>query len=172
MILQLDGDLGSSMFIMRQKFNLLMEQYQSQCENNPPVLRPTIGMAVAVKDSETEMWCRAEVVDTKDEETIVRYVDHGYLVAIRDSEFLREIPSQWMYFSSMAVELELSVHPVEENKDILDALMIESILSYPEKYLVLVEEVTGLGKVRGQLVSVERELIYKGLVREGVIKVL
>ena len=76
-----------------------------------------------------------------------------------------------MHFSSMAVELELSVHPVEE-KDILDALMIESILSYPEKCLVVVEEVTGLGKVRGQLVSVERELIYKGLVREGVIKVL
>ena len=72
----------------------------------------------------------------------------------------------------MAVELELSVHPVEENKDILHALMIESILSYPENCLVLVEEVTGLGKVRGQLISMERELIYKGLVKEGVIKVV
>ena len=70
-ILQLEEDLGSSMFIMRQKFNLLMEQYQSQCENNPPVVRPIIGMAVAVKDSETEIWCRAEVVDTQEVETLV-----------------------------------------------------------------------------------------------------
>ena len=59
-----------------------------------------------------------------------------------------------------------------KNKDILYALMIESILSYPEKCLVLVEEVTGGGKLRGQLVSLERELIYRGLVREGVIKVV
>ena len=171
-ILQLDGDLGSSMFNVRQKFNILMEQYQSQCENNPPVVRPIIGMAVAVNYRETEMWCRAEVVDTQEIETTVRYVDYGYLVAIRDSEFSREIPSEWRYFSSMAVELELSVHPVEKNKDILYALMIESILSYPEKCLVLVEEVTGGGKLRGQLVSLERELIYRGLVREGVIKVV
>ena len=48
-------------------------------------------MAVAVKDSEREMWCRAEVVDTQEVETLVRYVDYGYLVAIRNSEFLREI---------------------------------------------------------------------------------
>ena len=149
-----------------------MEQYQSQCENNPPVVRPIIGMAVAVKDSETEIWCRAEVVGTQGVETKVRYVDYGYLVAIRDSEFLREIPLEWRLFSSMAVELELSVHSVEENMDILDALMIESIRSYPERCLVLVEEVTGLGKVKGQLVSVERELIYRGLVKEGVIKVV
>ena len=72
----------------------------------------------------------------------------------------------------MVVEFELSVHPVEENKDILYALMIESILSYPEKCLVVVEEVTGLGKVRGHLVAVEGDLIYKGLVREGVFKTL
>ena len=70
-ILQLQGDLGCSMFIMRQKFNILMEQYQSQCENNEPVMRPLIGMAVAVKDSEREMWCRAEVVDTQEVETLV-----------------------------------------------------------------------------------------------------
>ena len=52
------------------------------------------------------------------------------------------------------------------------ALVIESILSYPEKCLVLVKEVTGGGKLRGQLVSLERELIYRGLIREGVIKVV
>ena len=105
-ILQLDGDVGSSMFIMRQKFNLLMEQYQSQCENNPPVLRPIIGMAVAVKDSETEMWCRAEVVDTQEVETLVRYVDYGYLVAIRNSEFLREIGALITLFT----HLDRSMH--------------------------------------------------------------
>ena len=68
------------------------------------------------------------------------------------------------------MELELSVHSVKENKDILYASMIESILSYPEKCLVVVEEVTGLGKVRGHLMAVEGDLIYKGVVREGVIK--
>ena len=34
------------------------------------------------------------------------------------------------------------------------------------------EELKGLGKVRGHLVSVERELIYRGLIREGVIQVV
>ena len=70
------------------------------------------------------------------------------------------------------MELELSVHSVKENKDILYASMIESILFYSEKCLVVIEEVTGLGKVRGHLVAVEGDLIYKGLVREGVIKTL
>ena len=36
----------------------------------------------------------------------------------------------------------------------------------------MIEEVTGLGKVRGHLVAVEGDLIYKGLVRDGVIKTL
>ena len=66
----------------------------------------------------------------------------------------------------------LPLVPALVNKDILDALMIESILSYPEKCLVSVEEVTRLSKMREHLVSVERELIYRGLVREGVIKVV
>ena len=72
----------------------------------------------------------------------------------------------------MALEPKLSVHSVTENKDILYASVIESILSYPEKCLVVAEEVTGLGKVRGHLVAVEGDLIYKGLVRDGVIKTL
>ena len=61
---------------------------------------------------------------------------------------------------------------IEENKEILDALMMESILSYPHKCSLRVEELKGLGKVRGHLVSVERELIYRGLIREGVIQVV
>ena len=35
---------------------------------------------------------------------------------------------------AMVMELELGVIPIEENKEILDALMMESILSYPHKY--------------------------------------
>ena len=65
-----------------------------------------MGMAVAVKDRETEMWCRAEVVDTQEVETTVRYVDYGYLVAIRNSEFLREIGALITLFT----HLDRSMH--------------------------------------------------------------
>ena len=36
----------------------------------------------------------------------------------------------------------------------------------------MIEKVTGMGKVRGYLVAVEGDFIYKGLVREGVFKTL
>ena len=170
--LQLDGDLGSPMYDMRQNYNLLMEQYQEQCENNPPVVRPIIGMPVAVKDSESAMWCRAEIVDTQELETRVRYVDYGYLETVKDSRCLRQLPEAMGFVTTMAVELELGVTPIMENKDILDALMVESILSFPENCLVCVKEVSGPGKMRGQLVSMDMEPIYKGLVKEGVIQLI
>ena len=50
---QLDGDFGSQMHSMRQKYLLLMEEKQKQCKNNPPVLRPRIGIAVTIQDLET-----------------------------------------------------------------------------------------------------------------------
>ena len=130
--LQLEGDSGSLVYNMRQRYTLLMEQYQEQCETNLPVSRPIIGMPVAVQDLETEMWCRAEVVDSKEEEITVRYVDCGKLEIIRDSRCLRELPEEWRHFMAMAMELELGVIPIEENKEILDALIMESILSYPQ----------------------------------------
>ena len=67
-------------------------------------------------------------METSEEETTVRLVDYGYMKTVQDqdSQCLRELPEEWRHFMTMAVELELGVIPIEENQDVLNALMMES----------------------------------------------
>ena len=75
-------------------------------------------------------------METSEEETTVRLVDYGYMKTVQDqdSQCLRELPEEWRHFMTMAVELELGVIPIEENQDVLNALMMESAPSTEQRW--------------------------------------
>ena len=151
----------------------LADQVQDQCEVNPPVLQPRPGLPVAVRWGE-EAWYRAVIKECTDSAVFVTYVDYGTKDWLEDSMMIKEMPEEWGELPALAIPLQLAIEPVEADLDILTSLVMESLWTCEEDLWMKVEciEEEG-GGLKGHLLNrVTGNIVYKGLAREGVLKLM
>ena len=127
---------------------LCANQLQEQCSDalvSAPVLAPRPGVGGVVWSSqwgEQWQWCRVVVEECGEGGTLVRYVDWGSVERLEDSQQvrnighighvcwqLREMPREWETLTAVAVKVELDLEGLEEDRDVLLALMMECLLS-------------------------------------------
>ena len=86
---------------------------------------------------------------------------------------IRELNDEWRALPGLAIPLQLAVEAVEADIDILTSLMIECLWTWEEDLWVRVNQVEEGGRLIGHLVNKETgDVLYKGLVREGVIGIM
>eukprot|EP00092_Neocalanus_flemingeri_P018228 GFUD01019728.1.p1 GENE.GFUD01019728.1~~GFUD01019728.1.p1 ORF type:complete len:707 (-),score=233.78 GFUD01019728.1:80-2200(-) len=144
---------------------------QAQCEVNPPVFQPRPGLPVAVRWG-VEGWFRAVILECTDTAVFVKYVDYGTSDWVEDSMMIKEMPAEWGALAALAIPLQLSVEAVETDLDILTSLMMECLWTCEEDMWVRFDRMEEGGRLQGHLVNqVTGDLLYKGLLREGVIEI-
>jgi len=145
---------------------------QAVCELSPPVLQPSPGLPVAVRWGD-EGWFRAVIGECTDTAVFVKYVDYGTSDWVEDSMMIRELNDEWRSLPCLAIPLKLAVEAVEADIDILTSLVIECLWTWEEDLWVRVNQVEEGGRLIGHLVNKETgDVLYKGLVREGVIRIM
>jgi len=174
--LQLWGEAeGSGLDTEVQQHLKLVEEstrLQAACRTQAPVMLPSLGLPVIVTGGESlGLWCRAIVTHCARHYTEVTLVDVGTKKKICDSQQIREMPPEWVHFPRMGVTLSLSIEPLED-VDILQGLVMECLGSLKKNCWVKVVKLQDAGFLEGQLVDEYGMAIYKGLVREGVIRLV
>ena len=129
---------------------------------------------MAVKWGE-EGWYRAVIEKCTDTAVFVTYVDYGTKDWLEDSMLIKEMPEEWGELPALAISLQLDIEHVETDLDILTSLVMESLWTCDEDDLwmkVKHKEEEG-GGLKGHLLnSVAGNIVYKGLAREGVLKIM
>ena len=145
---------------------------QAECDLKPPVLQPRPGLAVAVRWAR-EGWFRAVIGECTDTSVFVKYVDYGTRDWVGDSMFVKEMPEEWLTLPALAIPVHLDIEAVETDLDVVTGLMMECLLTWEQDMLVKVVQVEEGGKLRGHLVNkTNGDLVYKGLVKEGIIRIM
>ena len=89
------GEVGSLVGSLVQHYLREVEgnrELQESCEGRPPVMKPRAGLPCVVKSSALEWykmegeWCRGEVVEARENCSLVRYVDWGTEEWVQDSQ--------------------------------------------------------------------------------------
>ena len=145
---------------------------QALCELSPPVLQPRPGLPVAVRWG-VDGWYRAVIRECTDTAVFVNYVDYGTSDWVEDSMMVREMDEEWRALPALAIPLQLALEAVETDLDILTSLVMECLWTWEEDLWLRVDLVEEGGSLRGHLVNKETgDVLYRGLIREGVIKIM
>ena len=148
----------------------LAEGMQDVCDRKPPVLQPRPGLPVAVKWAD-EGWFRGVIRDYSDDGVFVEYVDDGTRDWVWDSMLIKEIPEEWINLPSMAIPVQLQIKAVETDLDVAFCLMMECLNTWEKNIWVKMVKVEEEGRLIGHLVNSKSEVLYKGLIKEGVVKI-
>ena len=153
----------------KQHYDLSISM-QSVCDNNPPVLQPRPGLPVAARWGD-DGWYRGIIVECNDTAVLVKYVDYGTQAWVFDSMRVKELPEEWINLPALAIQVHLEIEAIETDSDVVASLMKECLLSWEKAMWVVIKTVEDDGKLVGHLVDQEDEILYRALVKEGVIEV-
>jgi len=156
--------------LWRQFEMLSLRERQEDCQQQPPVVQPNVGLAVAALHRDHLEFHRAVVTQVTEEGATVQFNDFGHIQFVRDFGEMKELPKSWSEFPGIAIRTELCVAGVgEEEEDTLFALMEEALMTCAE-LAVRILELRPDGTICGHLLNRRTEnFAYKGLVREKVI---
>ena len=84
---------------------------------------------------------------------------------------VKELPKEWMNLPALSIQVHLDIEAIETDSDVVTSLMKECLLSWEKAMWVVIKRVEEDGKLVGHLVDQEEEILYRALVKEGVIGV-
>ena len=110
-------------------------------------------------------------MECNDTAVLVKYLDYGTQAWVFDSMRVKELPKEWINLPALAIKVHFEIEAIETDGDVVASLMKECLLSWEKAMWVVITRVEDDGKLVGHLVDQEEEILYRALVKEGVIEV-
>ena len=80
-------------------------------------------------------------------------------------------PEEWINLPSLAIPVQLQIKAVETDLDVAISLMMECLYTWEKNIWVKMVKVVEEGRLKGHLINSKSEVLYKGLIKEGVVKI-
>ena len=123
-------------------------------------------------ENNSEGWYRAQILNSGDQDVVVKFIDYGTISTISDGRKIKKIPAGFAHLPVLAIKLELPLERLED-EEISLTLMLEELYTEERDVVVMISNFGDEGTLRGHLVVENTgEIVYRNLMKEGIVKSL